>query len=84
MNKYIEFNYNEFVEVKLNQRGRDFLQDSGISYTEVDGWTRFQLWNLMEIFGPFISLGAIPMLEATIRVAKKKAPPFAQLNLSNR
>lgn len=62
----IEYNLNENVHVRLNNTGRNIYKNhmqslnSNLSTEpEVDenGYTKFQLWDLMHIFGKYISLG---------------------------
>jgi hypothetical protein len=60
---FMQFNINDSVQVKLTDYGRDILrqkQDSRHSLERVDaqGYTRFQLWELMNIFGSHIYNGA--------------------------
>lgn len=62
----IEYNLNESVYVRLNNTGRNIyknhMQSLYINLStepEVDenGYTKFQLWDLMHIFGEYMSLG---------------------------
>jgi hypothetical protein len=60
----IQFNINDFVKVRLTDYGRDILRqklDSRHSFEQVDaqGYTRFKLWELMNIFGLHIYNGAM-------------------------
>jgi hypothetical protein len=78
----IELNINDWVSVKLNDIGRDRHRADFDRWTanlqrkpeyrapkeDAEGWSKWQLWHLMEIFGPLINLGAIPPFETTIRV----------------
>jgi hypothetical protein len=36
-----------------------------------DGWSRWQLWSLIEAFGPALYLGCDPPFETTIRIEPK-------------
>jgi hypothetical protein len=63
-----EFNINHDVRVKLTEYGigkyiqhhSKYLRVSEISTPKVDedGWSKFQLWYLMSIFGEYISMGS--------------------------
>lgn len=78
----IEFNINEHVLIKLTDAGRKILEaqhaklyaPAHVPYTppkEVDGWSEWQLWDLMSTFGPCMHLGMhqVPF-ETTIRIEK--------------
>lgn len=67
----VKFNVNQYISVRLTDYGREYLRlrfveleeryNLDLEYTppvEVDGWSTFQLWELMESFGPIIGLGA--------------------------
>jgi hypothetical protein len=73
----MKFNINSYVEVKLTDVGRTHLQKEwenlcpGISYTpvkEVDGWSKWQLWILIESFGGPMYFGKEPPFETEIRI----------------
>lgn len=65
------FNINNYVRVKLNDHGRkickdyhdDLFKSSRMKpeYTppveDDDGWSKWQMWELMQKFGPHIYLG---------------------------
>ncbi|WP_208952384.1 hypothetical protein [Rahnella sp. ChDrAdgB13] len=69
--KLATVNINNYVKVKLNEFGlsvmksnREELQRMAPSLpdftppsTDSDGYSKFQLWSLMETFGPIIHLG---------------------------
>jgi hypothetical protein len=60
----MQFNINDSVKVRLTDYGRDILrqkQDVRHSLTHMDseGYTKFQLWELMNRFGSHIYNGAI-------------------------
>ena len=40
-----------------------------------DGWSEWQLWDLMSLYGPHITLGAALPFETTIEIAK---PPYPE------
>jgi hypothetical protein len=82
--EHIPFNVNYYVRVKLNHVGRDILRkrheqlqnrlpsigDYPGEKTDEFGFTRFQLWDLMQTFGPHISLGSNPPFETEILIPK--------------
>jgi hypothetical protein len=66
----MKFNINYYVRVKLNDHGRSihrknfdkiFLNHSTIEYRppkeDEDGYSKFQLWDLMREFGEYMGLG---------------------------
>ena len=57
----IDLNINDTVKVKLTQAGFQIACDAGYQNTatniDVDGYSSFQLWILMEIFGPHLYHG---------------------------
>lgn len=62
--KELEFNANQAVKVKLTEHGnrvmRDWYGSRVYNMPEEDeyGYTRFQMWYLMRIFGEHMTLGA--------------------------
>ncbi len=77
---YTIINMNDEVEVRLTDRGRDIYfhrNDELIKLgtkleqympKEVGGWFKCQLWELMQTFGPHISMGFDTLFETTIRI----------------
>lgn len=71
-----EFNINDYVEVRLMRRGREarraYYQRLGLDMPELkedsDGWSRWQLWQLMEEIGSACHMGPEPPFETTIRL----------------
>ena len=78
-----EFNINEYVEVKLTKRGREIHRkncdglfasmENPPKYTppkeDDDGWSKWQMWSLMQDFGASIYMGATEQpFETTIRI----------------
>lgn len=72
----IKFSINNTVRVRLTKFGRDLLRqnhqrlfgdradDPNFAYKppeEIDGWATFQLWKLMEVFGPHIHHAMVDM-----------------------
>ena len=74
----IDFNVNSRVWVKLTPHGHDLrrrfferlcLPDGKIpELKEIDGWSRWQLWDLMNVFGQHMYNGCSVPFETTIRV----------------
>ena len=64
--KYIPFNINDCVMVKLTDHGRALHRrewdklGTGISYMppkeNADGWSKWQLWRLIELYGNHIGV----------------------------
>jgi hypothetical protein len=81
---FVTFNINDYVQVRLTDRGRACLRENydklnaayGGKLTfkhtppkeDKDGWSRWQAWSLMQDLGPHISMGMNPPFEPTIRV----------------
>jgi hypothetical protein len=73
------FNINEKVKVKLTDKGRAIHREHWAPFSstdypysppkEIDGWTEFQLWDLMAIFGEHIVMGVEPPFETTIDIS---------------
>lgn len=66
----MKFNLNGYVRVKLTNRGREILRQQHAAFAkkwpkvkefipipEIDGWSRWQMWVLMETFGPHVHVG---------------------------
>jgi hypothetical protein len=80
--QWLDFNINEAVMVKLNDEGvrllkrnHDALWPRGAPFPFVDprergqgGWVRYQMWQLMEDFGPYMSLGSANPFDTTIKI----------------
>lgn len=52
-------NINNYVWLKLTKDGQKVVDKSRTTslYQLDNGWSRFQLWNLMNIFGGYMHLG---------------------------
>lgn len=80
MPRDVKFNINESVRVRLSNSGKlihrrqhDELRTQYPSIgkytppkTDAQGYSRWQLWSLMQTFGPSISLGTEPPFETEI------------------
>ena len=90
MQEYQYFNINDYVKVRLTDRGKylyqhrfdslnaKILRDGGepiipaeLEYDN-DGYTEFQLWHLMEIFGRHLFNGCEIPFEITIKFEVNK------------
>jgi len=78
---YLPFNINHHVRVKLTDAGRKwhrkrhvewFAEAPHIKYTppkeDADGWSRWQMHNLMEMFGDGVGMGRDLLFETTIEL----------------
>lgn len=77
------FNLNDYVRVRVVQRGFEILREQDRVYRlrpgiaprrqheqeQNGGWSEWQLWDLMSTFGPHISLGCDVPFETTIEFA---------------
>lgn len=77
-----EFNVNEYVSVRLTDKGRAHHKADFMRWTkeakvklpyrppqeDADGWSRWQLHQLMHIFGEGTGLGQDLLFETTIRI----------------
>ena len=72
MEKYLKFNINRYIKVKLNDKGKDIYYHKNDwlnnytgkevikpNYPDVDneGYTKFQAWEFMEIYGSHLRIG---------------------------
>lgn len=72
------YNINTHVRVRLTETGREYLRTSGRGYTSEQaeddaGWSRWQLWRLMHVFGPLLDtprVGHLPF-ETTIELERQ-------------
>ena len=77
----IKFNLNQNVRVQLTEEGREIhrkgyedlvKQFPNISYEyevpkeDKDGWSKWQMWNLIQIFGSHIAMGIASPFNTTI------------------
>jgi hypothetical protein len=82
MIRFVDFNVNETVRVKLTERGLQTLRERHDEIarqypafgsfkppkTDADGWSEFQLWSLMRSLGPHILMGGPTLFETTIQI----------------
>lgn len=83
----MKFNINEYVHVKLTERGRELHRkehddfnskhDLDLEYLppkdsdKYPGYSKFQLWHLMEDFGKYCRTGCFPPFETEIMIETK-------------
>ncbi|MDM0024095.1 hypothetical protein [Variovorax saccharolyticus] len=77
----IDFNVNNYVSVKLTDVGRAHHRADFENWTsglrkrrayeppkeDAEGWSRWQLWHFMELFGPMVHLGSLLPFDPVIR-----------------
>lgn len=84
-----EININDYVHVQLTDQGREIMwrHIAAIQATSpprlqrllvrppetADGWSVWRLWELMEVFGPHLSLAGDPVFKTTILVSDGRA-----------
>lgn len=76
----MNFNINHEVEVQLTPLGRRLLREKynakrawgAVEYQppteDAEGWSRWQLWELMAQLGPHMSMGMSLVIRTTIRI----------------
>jgi hypothetical protein len=71
MDNLASFNINYNVHVRLTEEGRNILHSQKVTVPPEDqnGYSRWQLWVLMNTFGPHLWNGAPVPFEPTIRLA---------------
>jgi hypothetical protein len=53
----MKFNINYEVGIRLTDYGKEILKKGGLSFPEEkDGWSQWQLWYLMDVFGNYMYL----------------------------
>ena len=81
----MKFNINNYVKVKLTDKGREIVKKSrviyraiGGDYSEVeitedsDGWSKWQMWDLMSTFGSHMYNGCISPFETEIDIIENE------------
>lgn len=87
------FNINDYVWVKLTDKGRQIFKDhykgfpSGLQLPQIkedaDGYSEWQLWYLMQIFGEHIAMGCpSPFLMEVLFDEKNLKVPGQQDSIS--
>ncbi len=75
------FNINQKVRIKLTARGHQILEESfqnlcakvpNVEFfkpkEDADGWSEWQMWEVMADFGAYISMGTLPPFETEIQI----------------
>lgn len=85
----MKFNINDYVRVKLTPHGRFLLEKKHHEFYEKyrianreytpykeddNGWSTWQLWNLMNYLGEYITMGAELPFETNIEIVEKIPP----------
>ncbi len=88
MRTWVPFNINHTVRVKLTERGRlehrknhdeiaASFPNSKITYSppaeDADGWSEWQLWDLMQHFGEITGMGSALCFETFIEFAVEES-----------
>jgi hypothetical protein len=73
----IDFNINDYVYVRLTEKGRAILHSQSMSAPaeNENGFGKWQLWCLMNTFGPHLCNGAKVPFETTIKITHPTQPP---------
>ena len=74
----MNFNVNDYVRVRLTQVGRDHLARIKRPPPDEDesGWSRWQLWDLMHVFGARCFNGCSIPFETSIEIeTQQQLPP---------
>jgi len=73
----MRFNVNETVSVRLTGRGRAILRQVGVApkAEDAEGWSRWQLWDLMRQFGGHLYLGCDPPFDLAIEIPDQPDVP---------
>lgn len=63
-------NINDYVLVRLTDVGKEILRKKGFSLPkeDADGWSKWQLWSLMNTFGEYTQLGKDVPFETEIEI----------------
>ena len=78
----MRFNVNDHVWVRLSDKGREIYLRSfdcvlqefrrvHLPETDSDGYSKLQLWEFMQIFGPHVHMGSDPPFDTTIKFDPK-------------
>lgn len=75
-------NLNDIVRIKLSPLGREIYKEYWISAfagfpsifdfkpknEDMDGWSEWQLWDLIAVFGNHVYMGCVPVFETEIQI----------------
>jgi len=65
-------NHDEFVNGIKTRSGKPITLEYDAPKEDTDGWSRWQLWSLMQEFGHHMSLGRNPPFETEIEVEQTR------------
>lgn len=68
----MKIDVNDFVFIRITPKGRELYDDNGRHPEDADGWSTWQLWEVMQAFGPFLYKGAPPPFETRMRIEPAK------------
>lgn len=69
----MKFNVNNYVKVKLTERGKAIMKKEGVlrEYkADKDGFSKWQLWELMRVFGNYLFNGCEIPFEMEIEISE--------------
>ncbi len=86
MSKEIEFNLNDYIKVKLTDKGQQFLKDRHDrlyetiakhkdfvpAVVDADGYSKWQAWHFMSIFGERMHMGMQPLVSPNIKICLRE------------
>lgn len=70
----MDFNINDKVRVRLTDYGREALRSMRRTVDEIDGWSEWQMWDLMHDLGAYMGNGLRLVIETTIQYGATMAP----------
>lgn len=89
MNRFVEHNLNNSIKVKLKPLGEQIYRDWFKQYEQYgikvepiplrmdeDGWTEFQTWEFIGIFGSHVHLGMPELFETTVLIETRIETSF--------
>ncbi|QDV86931.1 hypothetical protein [Planctomycetes bacterium TBK1r] len=82
----VPFNLNDYVYVRLTEHGRQVhrewfesvmsgnLWDAGYTkpVEDDDGWSKWQMWSLINVFGNHVYMGAKPCFDMNVKLCVKR------------
>jgi hypothetical protein len=70
MKQNITFNINDHVFIRLTELGKKYVKETcgRLPSEDGDGWSQWQLWDVMSTFGEHIHLGCEPLFQTNIRI----------------
>lgn len=83
MTETVAVNLNDWVRVRLTDYGREVIREQNREWTKKtgheftgpeeddDGWTRWQLWSLIERFAGHVTMGGVMPYETGIKIERR-------------